>query len=272
MRIQALCVAALAVGLAGCVSEQGDDDEAETDLVDTAESSIVGGATTSAYPAVGMLYWFAEKSLCSAFLVGKRTVMTAAHCVKGKRLPDGFYTGPGVRLAAPPTSPSQLSGVTRYVVDASVVHPSYGGGGSGTSISMLATRYKSDFALLRLKTAPAGSSIAFGTTSPTVGQRCVAVGYGYDSEGTTIGAMRKRYGTVSVAGLAPSGFIEAKRVNAEPAKGDSGSPLLCGGVAVGVLSWWYAANANVPANDRDFYVNVLPVRSWVATQKAAWGG
>ena len=263
--LRAALVGAITVGTGGCAL-----DVEEEEVTESAQSGIVGGSATSAQPAVGAIIWFAEKRFCSAFLVAPRIVMTAAHCVQGQRVPDGFFVGPGNRETKPRASMADLDNFTRYPVEAKAVHPSYDpNAGNLTTLSGTMLRFRNDVALLRLKgdlstitpLKVAGSPAPVGTT-------CTAIGYGFDAESGTLGGLRKRSASVKVASVSTHN-IEVKAVTGEPAKGDSGSPLLCSGTVRGVLSFYYWTNTT--SNDRDFYQRTSEMRSWANTVATKWG-
>lgn len=257
---------------AGCTAEPlGEEDELES-----SSSPIVGGGITSAEPAIGALITFDGKGgvqFCTGFLVAPEIVASAGHCAARAGMPS-FYTGTGARMTTPPKSKADLSGFVEHAVKAKLAFPSYRGGTATTLAGSLAnaqTTMRSDFAVYRLAQPITNvTPIRFGTQAPK-GATCTAIGYGYDAETGTIGALRKRRASVSARTL--SGYwIEATRGNGEPAKGDSGSPLLCGGKAVGVCSFFYSATSD-PTADLDYYANATgdALTSWIDQTAKAWG-
>ncbi len=256
------------VSLAGCVASA--EEEASGVTVDSAASAVVGGAPTDAFPAMGALIWFREGTFCSAFLLAPRVVMTAAHCIDGRRLPDGFFTGSGAAVTDVPTSASELRGFTRIDVNGAAVYPGFDASrGDATSLDGLRRRYEDDVALVRLAAPASAEPLVLDRDPPETDERCTIVGYGADREGGSIRGLRKRTARVRIAALTSRDHLEVRAVDGEPARGDSGSPLLCGGRVKAVYSFYFFAKT--PSDDRDFYQRTSGVRSWVVDLTERWG-
>ena len=77
-----LAALASCVALAACAVESAEDADATT-------SEIRGGSTTTAHPAVGMLYYNADWT-CTGTQLGPQLVLAAAHCAYSA--PQSGYT------------------------------------------------------------------------------------------------------------------------------------------------------------------------------------
>ncbi len=210
-------VVVAAILLAGCAVDEGD-----------ATEDIIGGGATTAFPEVGMVGVTGPAELCTGFLVSPTIVLTAAHCIEGGAA-YGFYTGPGTSETVTNVTPAVLDAlpnVTKHAVLESEIYP----------FAQLATSpFRFDVAYVRLAAPIAVTPQQLGTTLPASGSVCQAVGYGWTSLTIPTGLLKKT-GTETVSTV-DAWDIDVERDSAVADRGDSGSPLICNGLTVGVFSW-----------------------------------
>jgi hypothetical protein len=86
------CVSCVAV-MSACIAAIGCVDPEDRLELGTSDQALVNGTPTSERPEVGLI----TNSGCTATLVGRRAILTAAHCVNHLTGPtsDGFLTGSG---------------------------------------------------------------------------------------------------------------------------------------------------------------------------------
>jgi MYXO-CTERM domain-containing protein len=169
-------------------------------------SAIVNGTLDTSHSAVGVLY-SGQIAACTATLVGKHTVLTAAHCVLTETAPYNqlqpveFYVG-------------GFSG-TRYVAASVVTHPNYAGGN------------QSDFAVVRLATDVQGvTPMIVATSAPQSGETVELVGYGKTSESgpDDFGVRRTASNTISKINAQYFSVYGASGAIGNICNGDSGGP------------------------------------------------
>ena len=189
-------LAALTLTFAACGPVEIGGDEAGGISVDDGNKAgatltpfITDGQPDPGHPGVGKLS--SSGAACTATLVGKRTVLTAGHCVQSGAT---YFT----------------LGSQRYHANQIIRHPSYGGGNSN------------DVALVILSQEPQGvprSPVA--TQAPQNGQTITLVGFGktgeYKSDYGT-----KRYATNTIYQVSSSIF--AFKGSRNICNGDSGGP------------------------------------------------
>jgi hypothetical protein len=200
---------------------------ADGDNEDVTDEDIIGGTATSAFPEVGMLGVSGPAELCTGFLISPTIVLTAAHCIHGGSA-YAFYTGPGTLTAAPVVTPAildALPNVTKHAVLESVIYP---------LAQLWVSPYRFDIAYVRLAAPIAVTPQQLGPL-PGGSAVCQAVGYGWTGLQTPIGLLKKT-GTETVASI-DAWDIDVRVKSAVADRGDSGSPLICNGVTVGVFSW-----------------------------------
>lgn len=193
--------------------------------------AIIDGVPDATHAAVGRLLINDNPArneaddLCTATLVGARTVLTAAHCVS---------------KSAFDRTPFLLGGV-KYAARALVPHPDW---------NVNVSAYRNDLGLVLLVDAPPVAPATLRALAPAVGERVVVVGFGVtavvrpDSGGATLVPLRatagtRRSGEKSIARIEPRHFELLGR-SGNSADGDSGGPVFAGSGAderlIGVVS------------------------------------
>jgi len=211
---------ALAVVLAGCGY---DPSELGPEELGALARPIVNGATDSGHPTVGMLTTEGY-GICTATLVGSRTVLTAAHCVvKEKQAPYSLQ---------PQMGWSPDAGATIIPAAAVVFHPGYDG-----------TALKNDAAVIRLTQDVNIQPMRVASSAPVQGESITLVGYGYTADGasSTFGTKRKATNSIGKVTATEIVFYGATGSVGNICNGDSGGPAFAqrGGeeVLAGIHSW-----------------------------------
>ncbi len=222
----------LVVALLGCASAPADD-------IDRARAPILNGVRDEVRTGVVAVELAAgdASELCTGFLITADLVLTARHCVSPILDPNGGCSA--ARSAAPHAAAAVTvipdteitMNPTRWAVAEVLVLPD----SEGRPIC------GADLALLRLATPtnPVGAIPLRLDAPPAIGEAFVGVGYGATAGGadTTSGTRRAREGLSVESVGASMRTVDGEWIASEgPCVGDSGSPALAGGAAIGVMS------------------------------------
>jgi hypothetical protein len=96
---------------------------------------------------------------------------------------------------------------------------------------------------------------------------CDAVGFGLHDEAADETAGQKRTGTETVRAIA-SASLEVAAGTGIADSGDSGGPLLCGGVIAGVTSCHL--DGDWPQHNVEQYARIDTAAAWIDRQIEAW--
>lgn len=158
---------------------------------------VVNGQAHAGHPSVGKL--LRSSSLCTATLIGSRTVLTAAHCVRDDGQTWHSFVADGVT----------------YSVSKVIPHPEYSD-----------TTYVNDIALALLAASPPIVPSPIAKLPPKVGQELTIVGFGRTKESGPSDSGIKRLAKNTVSSVAATritiwGSSEGK---GNICNGDSGGP------------------------------------------------
>jgi uncharacterized protein YkwD/V8-like Glu-specific endopeptidase len=167
---------------------------------------ITDGTVDTGHPAVGLLQ--SGSAGCTATLIGRRTILTAAHCIAT-------------------SSVTFKVGGKSYVSAQVARHPSYSAGTASNDVAVAILAQD----VVGVAPAP------INTAAVTVGQSITLVGFGLTAEGGT-GFGTKRMGTNRISSVGSTRFSFVGQSNV--CNGDSGGPsfVVVGGqeLAAGVHS------------------------------------
>jgi hypothetical protein len=185
------------VCLAGCTGSVGGESAGRRG------GFISNGHDDPGHPTVGLLH----PTLCTATLVGGRTVLTAAHCIEE----PGPYS---IRLDG-----------KDYEVTTLTPHPEYAGAGK---VSGEPEEFAHDLAVLRLAEVPGVTPSPLLARAPAAGEKLVLVGYGATSFETADWGLTKRWASNQIATLAGD-YLHYTSASAgvalpDPGAGDAGVP------------------------------------------------
>lgn len=197
-RMKALRIALVCTGLVGCgaASER-------TETTDENRESIVGGQTTSLYPAVGALT-INGFPFCTGTLIAPRKVATAAHCLVD-------YPASSMRFAL---GTNANAPTTVIKVAAIQPHPQYDDQQLTNDIGVVTLA--SDAPVQPVK-------VLSSMDASWVGKPLVFVGYGVTNGATQTGAGTKRAVTMPIQKVYATQFSYATQ-GKNTCNGDSGGP------------------------------------------------
>jgi V8-like Glu-specific endopeptidase len=221
-----LTVSTLVLGvfvvLGGCGYDPA---ELSAEELESLSSPIVNGTPDPGHPAVGMLTSDGY-GICTATLIGRHTLLTAAHCVVNeKQAPYTVNTHLGW---------SRDGGATIIPAASAVFRPGYGSTGSGLNNDVAVVRLVKDVNLTPMRVA---------TSAPAAGEHITLVGYGYtaDSAPGTFGTKRKASNQIGKVTATEIVFYGATGSVGNICSGDSGGPAFAQRngqeVQVGIHSW-----------------------------------
>lgn len=195
--------------------------------------AIVNGQQYSGHPAVGML--LTDSSLCTATLVGCKTVITAAHCVHPWTADDKAISCNSANKPANTVCDAAV-GILRYKsVEVILGCNDLGGCPSGTTFQSTSVQmhpsytggspFSGDLAIVTLARAPTVTPMVLSKKTPTVGRDLFLVGYGITHMGQSDSGI-KRSGDAEIVDLTDSHFGHAAAGGSQSAvcSGDSGGP------------------------------------------------
>ena len=212
------------------------------DPVRTEQRPVVNGKTYNGHPSVGLLVIKsgAGAAACTATLVGKHTVLTAAHCVypglaHDFKLTSGTYTSTKV-----------------------VRHPQYVKNSSQGALY--------DIALIQLPGDPPITPSMVSQKAPFVGQKITIIGYGVTSSNSkNSGVKRIAQNTVATVSSSRFTFDGSGGDKGNTCSGDSGGPAFATvdgrEVHLGVHSM-----ASQPCGNRGYNTRTDAFYSWLKTQ------
>ncbi|MCY1002021.1 S1 family peptidase [Myxococcus sp. MISCRS1] len=203
----AMFTAVVAMVLGGCGGVQPEhQSSSEDDRLLSQSTEIINGTIDDGHPSVGLVF----PSGCTGTLIGRRTVLTAAHCVDSQNQPGSFCS-----------NGTCMDGTYAF-------HPNFNSNNFSNDVSVL--RLASDFqAASGIRPSP------IATSAPFAGLPINIVGFGCTQWGTSVGYGVKRQGWNEIDDV-DSLNIKWDNASARICQGDSGGPAFWGNCLIGVHS------------------------------------
>lgn len=196
-------IGSLVFAATGCAATTDEPTTADDSLVETTDSTIVGGQATNAYPAVGALVAHGEP-FCTATVVAKRALVTAAHCLQD-------YPASSIRFVL---GSNAFQPQARIAVRRIIPHPQYN-----------PQQLTNDIGVVLLAQDAPVEPIALNDsmTAAWKGRSLTFVGFGATNGWTGAGVGTKRAVSIALAQIGGSQFAYIDRQK-NTCYGDSGGP------------------------------------------------